>query len=45
MGGRGASSSKNRRLPNYKNASITRNKIGNYLLNPSNKNSRKSKII
>jgi len=40
MGGRGASSNLNKRLPNYKNAIISKNKIGNYLLNPSNKNNQ-----
>lgn len=39
MGGRGARS-ENKRLPNYRNAEIPKNKIGNYLLNPSNKNNQ-----
>lgn len=34
MGGRGAASKLNR-LPNYKHAEIARNKLKNYLLNPS----------
>lgn len=50
MGGRGAGSSKNsissRRLPNYKNAIIPKGKIGNYLVNPSNKNNQgKAKLF
>lgn len=40
MGGRGASSGKRKRLPNYKNAIIPKGKIGNYLLNPNNKNNQ-----
>lgn len=47
MGGRGASSgTTNRRLPNYNNAIIPKGKIGNYLVNPSNKNNQgKAKIF
>lgn len=50
MGGRGAGSNKNsivsRRLPNYKNAVIPKGKIGNYLVNPSNKNNQgKAKLF
>ena len=46
MGGRGASSSISKRLPNYKNAIIPKDKIGNYLLNPSNKNNQgKAKLF
>ncbi len=39
MGGRGASSGGGR-LPNYKNAVIARNKLKNYLLNPSKSNGK-----
>ena len=46
MGGRGASSGISKRLPNYKNAIIPKDKIGNYLLNPSNKNNQgKAKLF
>lgn len=45
MGGRGASSSKNKKLPNYKNAIIPKGKIGNYLVNPDNKNNQGKAVI
>lgn len=35
MGGRGSSSGIVNRLPNHKNAVISRNKLKNYLLNPT----------
>lgn len=40
MGGRGASSGIKYRMPNYKNAEIRRNKLKNYLLNPSKSNGK-----
>lgn len=40
MGGRGASSKIIHRMPNYKNAEIKRNKLKNYLLNPSKSNGK-----
>lgn len=39
MGGRGAASGL-KRLPNYKNAEIARNKLKNYLLNPAKSNGK-----
>ncbi len=39
MGGRGTSSG-TKRLPNYKHAEIARNKLKNYLLNPSKSNGK-----
>ena len=45
MGGRGANSGIIKRLPNYKNAYIPKNKIGNYLLNPSNKGNQGKAIL
>lgn len=39
MGGRGASSGR-KRLPNWENAIIARNKLKNYLLNPAKSNGK-----
>lgn len=44
MGGRGSSSGMSSRLPNYKNAVISRDKLKNYILNP-NKDPAKSKFF
>lgn len=44
MGGRGSSSKIVNRLPNHKNAVISRNKLKNYILNPT-KDPAKSKFF